>query len=60
MNLRANHLYALNLTEKLYVYTVTPTGVVEAPWSPYSDIPFCGTYKGNSNCLQTLIVRSNP
>jgi hypothetical protein len=32
-----DHLYALNdSTKKLYVYTVTPTTIVEAPGSPYS------------------------
>jgi hypothetical protein len=32
-----NHLYALsNETNKLYVYTVTPTSISEAPGSPYT------------------------
>jgi hypothetical protein len=33
-----NHLYALDVLDnaKLYVYTVTPTSIVEAPGSPYS------------------------
>jgi hypothetical protein len=31
-----NHLYALNyLTARLFVYTVTPTSIMEAPGSPY-------------------------
>ena len=34
---KSNHLYALsNSTGKLYVYTVTATGVTAAPGSPYS------------------------
>jgi len=32
---RSNHLYALS-TDKLFVYTVTPTSVTQAPGSPYS------------------------
>jgi hypothetical protein len=31
-----NHLYALSPTGKLFVFTVTPTGVNAAPGSPYS------------------------
>jgi len=47
-----NHLYALNAASgKLHVYTVTSTKVVEAPGSPYSNIPYCG------GCQQTLVVR---
>ncbi len=36
----SNHMYAIGTTSagagKLYVYTVTPTSVTEAPGSPYS------------------------
>jgi hypothetical protein len=32
---KANHLYALGIG-KLFVYTVTPTSITEAPGSPYS------------------------
>ncbi len=33
----SNHLYAIStFTNKLYVFTVTPTGVSEAPGSPYT------------------------
>jgi hypothetical protein len=33
----ANHLYALSYsTNKLYVYTITPTSVTQAPGSPYT------------------------
>lgn len=31
-----NHLYALGITGKLHVFTVTSTGAVEAPGSPYT------------------------
>jgi hypothetical protein len=31
-----NHLYALSGNGKLFVYTVTPTSIAEAPGSPYS------------------------
>ena len=34
---RSNHLYALNEPGgKLFVYTITPTSIVEAPGSPFS------------------------
>jgi len=56
----SNHLYALNgESGRLHVYTVTSTSVVEAPGSPYEDVPFCGSTSGNTNCPQKLIVRSN-
>jgi hypothetical protein len=33
----ANHLYALSdSTNKLYVYTITPTSITQAPGSPYA------------------------
>jgi hypothetical protein len=54
-----NHLYALNTSGKLHVYTATKTSVVETPGSPYEGIPYCGS-TGNINCSQTLIVRSAP
>ena len=37
----ANHLYALSADGFLFVYTVTPTSITEAPGSPYS-IPEAG------------------
>jgi hypothetical protein len=37
----ANHLYALSADGLLFVYTVTPTSITEAPGSPYS-IPEAG------------------
>ena len=40
-----NHLYALS-SNKLYVYTVTPTSVEEVPGSPYT-LP-------NSNALNVV------
>jgi WD40 repeat protein len=56
----SSHLYALNgASGKLHVYTVSTTSVVEAPGSPYEDIPFCGSTSGNTNCPQKLIVRGN-
>jgi hypothetical protein len=33
---KANHLYALSTTGKLYVYTITPTSIAAAPGSPYT------------------------
>jgi hypothetical protein len=58
----SNHLYALNgLSGRLHVYTVSSSGVEEAPGSPY-DLPFCGydSQDQTENCYQNLIVRSIP
>ena len=58
----ANHFYALNnQSGKLHIWTVTDKGTVEAPGSPYSNVPFCGysTQADAPKCTQTLIVRSN-
>lgn len=33
---KANHLYALSTSGKLYVYTITPTSIAAAPGSPYT------------------------
>jgi hypothetical protein len=33
---KANHLYALSTSGKLYVYTITPTSIGAAPGSPYT------------------------
>jgi hypothetical protein len=38
----SNHLYAEVGTNKLYVYTITPTSITEAPGSPYT-IPSLGS-----------------
>lgn len=55
---KAGHLYALNaVSGRLHVYTVTTDKVVEAAGSPYN-LPYCGYAHNNSNCTQTLIVRS--
>jgi hypothetical protein len=48
-----NHLYALNTSGKLHVYTATTTSVVESPGSPYSNIPHCAP----NYCQQSVIVR---
>jgi hypothetical protein len=53
-----NHLYALNTSGKLHVYTATTTSVVETPGSPYEDIPHCPA--GPNYCPQSIIVRSIP
>jgi hypothetical protein len=53
-----NHLYALNTSGKLHVYTATTTSVVETPGSPYTGIPYCGV--GGNYCPQSIIVRSVP
>jgi hypothetical protein len=58
----SNHLYALNgLSGRLHVYTVTSTGVSEAPGSPY-DLPYCGydSQDQTPSCYQNLVVRSIP
>lgn len=60
-----DHLYALDRrTGGLHVYTVTEkAGAVEAPGSPYSNVPFCG-YDGPPvdapGCTQTVRVKSIP
>jgi hypothetical protein len=54
-----DHFYAFSDDGKLHVYTVSDEGAVEAPESPYSDIPFCGTNNGQIDCLQTMTVRSD-
>jgi hypothetical protein len=55
----SNHLYALNgQSGKLHVYTVTSTGVVEAPGSPY--LPPDGSCRSGGCWPQYLIVRSVP
>ena len=47
-----DHLYALNdATKKLYVYSVTPTTIVEAPGSPFTIT--------SPNRLNALVVVSN-
>jgi hypothetical protein len=58
-----NHLYALNsISGKLNVYTVSSTGVVETPGSPYNLPPHCPYDQHNSmfECPQNLVVRIVP
>jgi hypothetical protein len=59
----SNHLYALGSTSgKLHVYTVSSTGVVETPGSPYNLPAHCPYDYQNSafGCPQSLVVRIVP
>ena len=54
----SNHLYAIdNKSGELHVFTVTSSGVVEAPGSPYTPPTTCSS---GACYFQTLVVRSVP